>query len=61
LIAEMGWDPTFGARSLKRVIQQKIENELAQRIIKGEIRDGSHVTVSVRGKSFVFNVEDQSK
>ncbi len=58
LVAELGYDAAFGARPLKRVIQQKIENELAQRILGGEIRDGAHVTVSARGKSFTFKVQD---
>jgi ATP-dependent Clp protease ATP-binding subunit ClpB len=56
LIAELGWDSAYGARPLKRVIQQKIENELAQRILRGEIGDGAHVEVTVKGKTFVFEV-----
>jgi len=54
LLAELGWDPTFGARPLKRVIQQKVENGLADRILKGEIRDGSHVVIDASGKTFSF-------
>ncbi len=56
LIAELGYDPTFGARPLKRLIQQKLENPIAQRILQGEITDGSHVTVKASGKSFTFDV-----
>ncbi|HYB98428.1 MAG TPA: ATP-dependent chaperone ClpB [Candidatus Limnocylindrales bacterium] len=44
-IAEVGYDPTFGARPLKRTIQREIENELARRIVAGEIRDGMEVEV----------------
>ncbi|HYC53849.1 MAG TPA: ATP-dependent chaperone ClpB [Candidatus Binatia bacterium] len=44
-IAEVGYDPTFGARPLKRTIQREIENELARRIVSGEIRDGMEVDV----------------
>jgi ATP-dependent Clp protease ATP-binding subunit ClpB len=54
LLAELGWDPSFGARPLKRVIQQRIENGLADRILKGDIADGSHVVVSAAGKTFTF-------
>ena len=39
LLAELGWDPTFGARPLKRVIQQKLENPLASRLLAGDIHD----------------------
>jgi ATP-dependent Clp protease ATP-binding subunit ClpB len=61
LVAEFGWDEAYGARPLKRVIQQKIENELAQRILRGEIADGSHVTVTVKGKGFAFEVKNERK
>jgi len=60
LLAEIGWDPTFGARPLKRVIQQKLENALARRILTGEVNEGDHVTVSARGKSFFFDVASPS-
>ncbi|MGC9454993.1 MAG: ATP-dependent chaperone ClpB [Phycisphaerae bacterium] len=58
LLSELGWDPTFGARPLKRVIQQKLENELARRILAGEIRDGAKVKVDAEGKSFSFEAEN---
>jgi len=57
LIAELGYDPTFGARPLKRLIQQKIENALAGRIIAGDVCDGDHVVVDAEGKTFTFDVE----
>jgi ATP-dependent Clp protease ATP-binding subunit ClpB len=57
LISELGYDPSFGARPLKRIIQQKLENPLAQKILAGEIHDGDTVTVSAAGKSFTFEVE----
>jgi hypothetical protein len=39
------------------VIQQKIENGLAERLLRGRIREGDHVVVSGQGKSFDFQVE----
>ena len=57
LIAEPGYDPSFGARPLKRIIQQKLENPLAQKILSAKIHDGDKVTVSATGKSFTFEVE----
>jgi ATP-dependent Clp protease ATP-binding subunit ClpB len=46
-LAEEGYDPTYGARSLKRVIQQRLQNELAMRILQGEFHDGDTVVVDV--------------
>ena len=54
LLAEMGWDPTFGARPLKRVIQQQLENPLAQKILAGEVHENEKVDVDASGKRFRF-------
>ena len=54
-IAEEGYDPAFGARPLKRVIQQRIENALAARMLAGEIGEGDSVRVDFSaGKTFIF-------
>jgi ATP-dependent Clp protease ATP-binding subunit ClpB len=45
-LADTGYDPTYGARPLKRVIQRSLQNPLAEKILKGEILDGSTVTVT---------------
>ncbi|MGE0093147.1 MAG: ATP-dependent chaperone ClpB [Alphaproteobacteria bacterium] len=45
-LAEAGYDPVYGARPLKRVIQRAIQNPLAERILEGKIKDGQHVPVS---------------
>ncbi len=56
-IAEEGYSPKFGARPLKRVIQREIENPLSEMILRGEVREGGGVTVSVReGKVFLTPV-----
>lgn len=44
-IAELSYDPTFGARHMRRVIQDKVENVLAQAILSGELKRGSRVEV----------------
>jgi len=59
LLAELGFDAAFGARPLKRLIQQKIDNALANRILEGEIRDGQHVVISAQGRTFTFDVKDE--
>lgn len=55
LIAEEGYDPTFGARPLKRVIQQRLENQLATRLLSGEFVPGDIIKVGTEGNSFVFS------
>ncbi|HTX23779.1 MAG TPA: ATP-dependent chaperone ClpB [Steroidobacteraceae bacterium] len=54
LIGEAGFDPVYGARPLKRVIQQQIENALAQHILKGEFAPGDVVHVAVRDGHLAF-------
>jgi ATP-dependent Clp protease ATP-binding subunit ClpB len=48
-LAEVGWDPAFGARPLKRAIQRELQDKLAMKILEGEIRTGESVRVD-RGK-----------
>ncbi|HQF98984.1 MAG TPA: AAA family ATPase, partial [Candidatus Aminicenantes bacterium] len=56
LVAEMGYDPVYGARPLKRVIQKEIQNVLAMKLLAGEIRDGDTIKIDVDGKGgFVFS------
>ncbi|MFZ2630137.1 MAG: ATP-dependent chaperone ClpB [Desulfosalsimonadaceae bacterium] len=56
LIAEKGFDPIYGARPLKRTIQQYIENPLSMEILKGDVQDGSTITVDAEGENVVFEV-----
>ena len=53
-IARRGYDPSFGARPLKRVIQQSIQNPLAVEILKREFAEGSRVAVDCRDGEFTF-------
>jgi len=55
-LAEEGYDPIFGARPLKRVIQQRLQNPLALKLLQGEFRDGDTVMVDVDlDGSFTFS------
>ncbi len=54
LIGEAGFDPVYGARPLKRAIQQQIENPLAQRILRNEFMPGDRIRVTVRGSELLF-------
>jgi ATP-dependent Clp protease ATP-binding subunit ClpB len=53
-LAEAGWDPSFGARPLKRAIQRHVENPLALRLLEGEFADGDTVLVDARDGELVF-------
>ncbi|MBT9153116.1 MAG: ATP-dependent Clp protease ATP-binding subunit ClpC [Firmicutes bacterium] len=57
LLAEEGYDPLYGARPLRRAIQQKIEDELSERVLKGEFGEGSSVRISAVNGELVFNKE----
>jgi ATP-dependent Clp protease ATP-binding subunit ClpB len=54
-LAEQGWDPAYGARPLKRVIQKTIQDPLAERILAGSVKDGERVVISAGKKGLTFN------
>src|SRR3954470_11648264 len=54
LLGEAGFDPVYGARPLKRAIQQQIENPLAERILQGSFAPGDRIKVTVRDGHLVF-------
>src|SRR5215467_11270804 len=54
LIGEAGFDPVYGARPLKRAIQQQIENPLAQKILQGEFLPGDRIRISVHDGQLTF-------
>jgi ATP-dependent Clp protease ATP-binding subunit ClpB len=54
LVAEAGWDPTYGARPLKRALQRLVENPLALRLLEGEFSEGDTVRVDARDGELVF-------
>jgi ATP-dependent Clp protease ATP-binding subunit ClpB len=55
LLASRGYDPAYGARPLKRVIQKSIQDPLAEEILAGRVKDGDKVEVGVAGGHFTFN------
>jgi len=54
-LADEGYDPVYGARPLRRVIQQRIENPLSLRILEGQATEGQTITVDADGKGFSFD------
>jgi ATP-dependent Clp protease ATP-binding subunit ClpB len=53
-LGEAGFDPVYGARPLKRAIQQRIENHLAQEILAGKFSSGDTILIDVQGDEMVF-------
>ncbi len=53
-LAEAGFDPVYGARPLKRAIQQQVENPLAQEILQGKFKPGDVIEVGVKGQQLEF-------
>jgi ATP-dependent Clp protease ATP-binding subunit ClpB len=49
-----GYDPVYGARPLKRLIQQEIETPMARQLVKGELRDGDTATVDLKDRQIVI-------
>jgi ATP-dependent Clp protease ATP-binding subunit ClpB len=53
-LGERGYDPVYGARPLKRLIQQEIETPMARQLVKGELRDGDTATVELKDRQIVI-------
>jgi ATP-dependent Clp protease ATP-binding subunit ClpC len=54
-LAKTGFDPTFGARPLKRTIQREVETPLSKKILQGEFKEGDEVKVDLSSEGLVFN------
>ncbi len=53
-LVEQGWDPQYGARPLKRAIQRYVEDELAKKILGGELQQGDVVAIGKSGDALTF-------
>lgn len=58
-IAQEGYDPVYGARPLKRYIENTIETELAKKIILGEINDGVNIEIDIEGDKIIIKTIDK--
>jgi ATP-dependent Clp protease ATP-binding subunit ClpB len=54
-LADKGWDPAYGARPLKRVIQKSVQDPLAELVLSGRIKDGDKVEISAGKQGLKFN------
>jgi len=61
VLAEAGWDPTYGARPLKRAIQRLLENPLALRLLEGEFAEGDTIRVDAGDGELVFEKADAAQ
>src|SRR3989338_4691065 len=59
LIAKLGYDPSYGARPVKRVIQTQILDPLALKIVSGEIKEGKQVLVGVKGDEIIITTKSR--
>ncbi len=60
-LADQGYDAEFGARPLRRVIQQKVEDPLSDRVLGGEFHDGDSVLVSLNSEGEIVLEHDGEK
>jgi ATP-dependent Clp protease ATP-binding subunit ClpB len=60
-IGEKGYDPTYGARPLKRFLQKQVETQLARALVAGEVEEGSNVTFSIKDDELVMKVESNNQ
>ena len=58
MLADLGYDPQFGARPLKRVIQKEIVNELSKLVLSGKVSDGDFIRVTTAKGGFEFEIEE---
>ena len=56
-LANEGYDPAYGARPLKRVIQRTVQDPLAEQILAGKVQDGQHVAITSRDGALLVNGE----
>lgn len=55
MLAEKGFEPEFGARPIKRTVQKYVENEIALRVLKGEILEGDNLVIGYKNGSMYFD------
>ena len=52
---ELGWEPSLGARPLRRAVQREIEDKISEQILQGKLKNSSHIKVDYVGDEFVFS------
>ncbi len=60
-LVDKGYDPIYGARPLKRVIQTELQNKLAEMLLQGDIEDGANVMVTEKSDALNFSIQNPKK
>ncbi len=60
-LAKEGYDPAFGARPLRRVIQRYVENPLSAKLLRGELKEGDTVEIDLSDEGLTFTVKETAK
>jgi len=58
VLLEKGTDLKYGARPLRRAIQRYIEDELSEKILRGELLDGENIKINVKDNEFIFSINN---
>jgi len=61
MISEVGFDEMYGARPLKRAIQDKLEDFISEEVLKGTIKEGDEYTLTTKDKTVIFKTEKKSR
>jgi ATP-dependent Clp protease ATP-binding subunit ClpA len=61
MLAEKGYDPEMGARPLRRVIQQRVEDKLSDALLGGDFQAGDTIFVDVEDEEIILRHEDDAK
>ena len=57
-VIEKGYDPTYGARPMRRAVERYLEDPLAEELLRGSVKAGDMVHVTVENEKLVFNVAE---
>jgi ATP-dependent Clp protease ATP-binding subunit ClpA len=60
-LAEKGYDPSFGARPLRRTLQRLVESPLSKKVIRGELKAGEHLQIDLENDELVFRKENSEQ
>jgi ATP-dependent Clp protease ATP-binding subunit ClpC len=60
-LVEKGYDPTYGARQLRRTIQKYVEDPLAEAIVRGQVPESARIEVDIEGGNFVFHEQQPAE
>ena len=60
LLLEKGFDPTYGARPMRRAVERFLEDPMAEEIIRGDLREGETISISAKDDKLVFTQKESS-